>query len=690
MKKGLICLVLAGCLLCSSVPALAAAEDVPEREKAAVLRELDIMVGSGKGELRLGDPVTRAEFTKMLVTASVWKDSVGKSAATNPYPDVSYTKWYAPYVRAAVDAGLVKGDLTGYFRPESRIDLGEGVTMLVRLLGYSDSDFSGYRWPEGQMALAEAIHLTAGLDKMGADDPLSRGDCLQLFYTLLTVNSKSGAPYLQTLGHTLNAEGEVDLNALFHVEREGPIPLTGDYQALLPFSLQDALIFRDEKRAQASELREWDLLYWAKDQPILFAQSGGGMGQLSAAVEGPVVAEGNWAEALPFAPQDATSVTRNGVRAGWQDIREGDVVYYSKYGKSLTVYRRTVTGTVEAVSPSLAAPSAVVIAGQSYPLETLAAQYAFSDLGSFRKGDRVTLLLGRGGGAAAVRAAQEGSLLQVGMVSAITPRVYTDQDGAAYTAGSLTLLATDGQSYTYPWEDDGLEVGDLVQVTLDNGLAVVAALPERAITGQVDAGAERLGRLALSPDVEILDVWGDQAGLALPPSRIAGINFTGDMVKSYLTDADGTITHLILNDVSGDLHQYGVLTGVETVGFGLNFQSVYTLALAGRQQVLAVQGKQFPAEKGPVRLRLDGQTVDDLRSLRKLDHVTLSGQTAAAGGQSLTLSDRVSYYIYRADDNSYSSATRAQVTGGGYILSAWYDAADAQGGRVRVILAREK
>ena len=686
MKKRMLCLVLAGCLLLPATPALAAAEDVPEREKAAVLRELEIMEGDETGALRLESTVTRAEFTKMLVTASALKDSVGQSVATSPYPDVPYSRWYAPYIRAAVDGGLVQGDLLGYFHPDSTINLGEGVTMLVRLLGHPDEEFSAYRWPEGQLALARTAQLTAGVRAQNAKDSLSRGDCLHLFYNLLTAATKTGVPYIQTLGHVLNAQGEVDLNALFSVEREGPIPLTGDWAAQLPFPLDDALIFRDEKRAAAGDLREWDLLYWAKEQPILFAVSTGAMGQLSGAVEGPVVAEGDWAAQLPFAPEEAASVTRNGSRATWQDIREGDVVYWSKYTKSLTVYRRTVTGTVEAVSPSLAAPSAVVIAGQTYPLETLAAQYALSDLGPYRKGDAVTLLLGRGGGVAAVRPALADESRRMGVVSALSTRNYTDADGQPYAARTLTLVATDGQSYAYPWDGDDLEVGDLVQVGPDGRLS---ALPAATLTGAVDAAAQHLGSAVLSPDVEILDTYGKQGVLAVPPSRLAGVTLSAGMVRCWASNSRGEITHLILNNVTGDLHRYGILTEEEKVGFALNFQCIYTLDLGGYQQTIPFQGKQFPVQTGPVQIWSDGQSVEKLTQLTRLDNVSLGERTVSGGGRTLTLADNVACYIYHPGDKTYSHATRSQISGGGYQLSAWYDAPDAQGGRVRILVAQE-
>lgn len=702
MKKHILPLLLCAALTAPLAlsPACAAVADVPQREKAAVLKELEIMVGDETGDLHLDRGVTRAEFTKLVIAASPYKDAIGEGADTDPYPDVSHASWYAPYVRAAVDLGLVKGDEQGWFHPDDPISLREGATMAVRLLGYQDADFNA-PWPTGQMALFGSLDLDAGVSAQGQTDLLTRQDCLHIFYNLLCANTKTGQSYVNQLGHRLNADGEVDVAALFQVEQEGPIPLTGDWQALLPFDVNDALLYRDGERCEAGELREWDLLYWAKDQAILFASSSaqGAMGQLTASVEGPVVAEGNWQGKLPFDLTADTPVTRNGARATVGDVAAGDVVYWSKYTRALYVYAKTVSGTVEAVSPSLAAPTAVTVAGVPYPLETFEAQYAFSDLGGYRKGDKVTLLLGRTGGVAAVRSLAEDALItRVGLVSALESRTYTDQNDKPYAAKVIVLTATDGQSYTYPytWKNaDDFDPGDLVEVTVSGAQTSVRRLGRSAVTGTVNAAATRLGRLALSPDVEILDTYGEHTAKAVAPSRLAGVELTANMVRWYATDDAGAVTALILDDVTGDMRTYGVLTDLETVsipatGMGtMATQSVYTLDLAGRQQVLPVSGKRFPVEKGPCLLAMDGQEVEDLRNLSKVADVTLSGQDALAGGKRLPLADGVLYYIYSAKDKAYTLASRSQVSQG-YSLTAWYDALPTAGGRVRVVVAQER
>lgn len=696
--KRLTCVLLCAVLVLGLVPtALAEVADVPQAEKAAVLRELEVFVGDETGALHLERGVTRSEFTKLLIAASPYKDAVGESAGTDPYPDVSHRSWYAPYVRAAVDAGLVKGDEQGWFHPDDAITLQEGVTMAVRLLGYQDGDFTA-PWPAGQMALYRSLDLDAGVSAQSGTDLLTRQDCLHLFYDLLCSPTKQGQSYVNLLGHTLNQDGEVDVPALFRVEQEGPIPLTGEWKSLLPFDVNTALIYRDNDRSTLADLREWDLLYWAKDQAILFATSNaqGAMGQLTAAVEGPVVAEGDWKAKLPFDPAKATSVTRNGARSTPSAIQTGDVVYWSKYAQSLYVYTKTVSGTVEAISPSLAAPTAVTIAGVSYPLETLEAQYAFSDLGAYRKGDRVKLLLGRTGGVAAVRSLEEGDQRQVGLVSALESRSYTDTRDDLYASKVVVITAADGNRYTYPyaWKNNELELGDLVEVVDAPGGLRVSHVRQKTLTATVNADATRVGQTPLSPDADILDTYGQQTCKSVYPSRLAGVEFSGGMVRYYETDESGTITSLILNDVTGDLHTYGVVTESQVVSIpstpmtSMSVQGAYTLDVAGRQQTVPVSGKRFSAQTGPACLMMDGQTVKNIRNLTKLSDIVLADGSVTAGGRSYPLADDVAYYI-KEGAKTYTLASRTQVLDGDYTLSAWYDALPAAGGRIRVILASQ-
>lgn len=63
--------------------------------------------------------------------------------------------------------------------------------------------------------------------------------------------------------------------------------------------------------------------------------------------------------------------------------------------------------------------------------------------------------------------------------------------------------------------------------------------------------------------MQILDTYESCTPIRIYPDRLKGVKFDGNMVRFYALNAQGEISHLILNDVTGDLHQYGVITSVE-------------------------------------------------------------------------------------------------------------------------------
>jgi hypothetical protein len=73
------------------------------------------------------------------------------------------------------------------------------------------------------------------------------------------------------------------------------------------------------------------------------------------------------------------------------------IVYYSVNMNTVWAYNKRVTGTLENVKDSRLSPTSVVVAGTEYKLGSAAASEAVSFSGSFKYGDVVTLLFGRGG-----------------------------------------------------------------------------------------------------------------------------------------------------------------------------------------------------------------------------------------------------------------------------------------------------
>lgn len=402
-------------------------------------------------------------------------------------------------------------------------------------------------------------------------------------------------------------------------------------------------------------------------------------------MEGPVVVQGDWSASIPFTPVQG-KVYRDGASVPPSAIQDYDVVYWNSGMETLWVSSEKATGTIQALEPSSSSPTSVTVAGRTYPIETSSAAYALSDLGTYGLGDTVTLLLGRSGGVAAVAevtAASAGE--RVGVVTELSNGTYPDGSGGTYTAQTVTLLATDGQTYQYQTRG-GYRVGSVVRVVVsDQGEVSLRGLSSNSLTGKVSADGTRVGDYTFAQGATILDV-ADGQGATFYSGRLAGVNLTSGMVRYYSLNSQGEIDQMILNNVTGDMYQYGVLTRLEEFGTGLSRYYTYVYDVGGVSYTIPNSTTGFRVTTGPIQLT--GETADPERmySLTSAGEGEISGNRFTAGNRSYTLSDQVLVYERRGSQYYLSSLARAES--GGFTLTAWYDKAESEGGRIRVIVAR--
>ena len=619
MKKRTLTALLTCCLALSlAVPALGAQTAVSEDEAAQAVTALGILTGDEGGALDLSGQVTRAEFVTMAVKASPSGGQIGQ-AATSPYPDVPRDHWASGYVEAAVSLGLVSGYSDGTFRPDQPMGWAEGVSLVLALLGYGPEDFSG-AYPTGQLALAHSLGLDQGVSARSAADVLTRRDAMYLFYNLLSAPDADGTPYIQRLGHTLDASGKVDL-----------LELT------------------------------------------------------SGALEGPLVAQGDWQSALPFSP---AAVRRDGSRVSAAAVQDYDVLYWNASVSTVWAYSRKASGAIQALEPNQSNPTSVTVAGRSYSIETSQAAFALSDLGDYGLGDTVTLLLGRSGGVAAVAdVSAAGAAERVGMIISVSEEQYPDGTGGSYTAQTVTMLATDGLTYQYQTQG-GYRVGSIVRAGAfgQDGQITLRGLSSQSLSGKVSDDGAELGDYHFAPDASILDV-ADGQGAVYRPERLAGVALSSGAVRYYSLNSQGEIDQMILENVTGDMYQYGVLTRREEMGEGLNRIYSYEYDIAGTDYALPASTTGFRAATGPIQLTGDPADPERMYSLTSAGEGTISGRQFLTDQRRYTLSDQVLVYERRGGQYLLSTLARAQE--GDFTLTAWYDKLEAQGGRIRVIVARE-
>lgn len=97
----------------------------------STLTRAGILDGYEDGSFRPNASITRAEFTKIAV--SFFKHVGG--ASSSPFNDVPDSAWYAEFVKAAAELGLIDGYEDGTFRPNAPITRAEACTIVNRTLG---------------------------------------------------------------------------------------------------------------------------------------------------------------------------------------------------------------------------------------------------------------------------------------------------------------------------------------------------------------------------------------------------------------------------------------------------------------------------------------------------------------------------------------------------------------------------
>lgn len=157
MKK-LLTLMLSLLLVLGMAGQALAFSDITGDESVDRVVAAGIMQGYPDGTFQPEAYVTRAEFAKVAVLA--WQEKTGEKLAgagtDMKFSDVKADGWYVENIQNAVALELMKGDAEGTFRPNDTISKAEVVTVLVRILGYTDEDAEG-DWPNNYIGLAAEL-----------------------------------------------------------------------------------------------------------------------------------------------------------------------------------------------------------------------------------------------------------------------------------------------------------------------------------------------------------------------------------------------------------------------------------------------------------------------------------------------------------------------------------------------------
>lgn len=413
-----------------------------------LLKALEIMVGDENGDMRFEDNVTRAEFTKVATSISNFRKLIPESQKTSPFGDVPYKHWATPFIRAGVDNGIITGYPDSTFRPNNNVNFEEALTILLKILGYSDSDF-GDVYPYGQYSLAKNIELTEYLD-VELGDILTRRQVADLILNALNIQFKNSSltplnnfdvqkyedvvlistnkedasidrdkiltsvgtfkfsedlsKFIGNTGYILVKDNEkivyfnsdtnknnIDKFVIYSTVSDGVVIYNNGEFSQIKIS-DNIVTYYDNKLTTfgtiKSVLSMGDTIYVNKnfkneiDNVIIYK------GEL----EGPFVYENEIS--LSSRGISEYFILKNGKTVTKNEIDVYDVFYYSSDLNLIMVYNDKVTGVYKTALPNQDSPITVEISGVNYEIESVDAFKSLSSAGTFKYGDKITVLLG--------------------------------------------------------------------------------------------------------------------------------------------------------------------------------------------------------------------------------------------------------------------------------------------------------
>lgn len=623
MKKRFVSLCLAGLIMVA--PASAVFTDISDSrvsQTAAVLDALGIMQGVGGGSFAPGKALTRAQFCKLAVTAMGVTD-VSPYASYTIFPDVKHSHWAAPYINAAVrhpelkEKAIIRGYADGSFGPDKIVSYGEVCTMLLRMLGYKEEDVGPF-WPADYIAQAQAIGLTDGVTITDARAAVKRGDAAVLLLNALNTDKKGeeGSTLLDKVASStvkdciLLETGKTHSGlaadaALFYedgvVDAESPRKTAGTLDSSMIGVYGTIVIGKGSSKVavgvipngnktEAYEVVNAEAdrivttngtlrpdrktkLYISRDHVMneyenVWAnlQSGDtlslyyneyGVLQLMA-----VLPKTTAGAAHSFVYGLATSrripaeytIIKNGAKIDASKLKKYDVVTLDAANRQAIVSDTRLSGKYQTDSKTYSHPSQVEIMGQKFSVSSEAAA-TFKDM---KLNDYITLLFDADGNVAAAYPKKDVSAEMQGIVTKIGGEKATVTLTNGLTLRDIPIakdVKTDVMGRLVTVSQSG-ERADLIRRTLSGKTA-----------GNWSVAEGKLGGNAVSSKVRVYEEV--LSGAPLNAINVSDIDLTSvpaSQIKYTVQDNAGTVTNIVLGDVTGESWIYGIGYGKKIKG----------------------------------------------------------------------------------------------------------------------------
>lgn len=751
MKKKFLSLLLSAALVLAMVlPASAAFTDITDsqlQKQVSVLQMLGVIGGTSASTFSPNGTLSRAQFCKMAVVLLGRENEEPLYRNRTIFPDVKSNHWARGYINLAVsvDVGgstgengqttggvkLIRGMADGTFQPDRAITYAEAVTILMRVLGYSDTD-AGMNWPTGYLQLAAKLGVTDGLSGLNANSSLTRAQAATMFYQALFAKTKDGSPYYQKLGTPktgviltgnngkledgstgglVTSDGNVYKLAngasapAELVGQRGMLLLRSQDNAVLTFLPQGTQKTVSVDKAEAAWFTDdtghrytigpttpvytpnesttyeklWMDLRGGSVLTVYYNDTGkieSAYYSMGASSDTVMIAKSLSNGGNPFGALLNGAVNykiyRDGNPATVADIQEFDVGIYDATARVLQVSSAKLTGTYDNVEPNEKSPVKVTMLGMTFELMTQAQR----DMAKFKLGDRVTLLLTADGRVAGVRSASEVESSNVGILE--------KADG-----GDVEVKLLSGLTIKSKASNTAAQQGQLVTVSSKDLFSVyVSPVTSSNVSGSLDVASGKVGNLSLSTSCRIYDQAGGGQLVEVSLDDLALPTVPNNKITYAYRNASGRIDVLVLNDVTGDGYTYGKVSYGDQDDVTVGVKVVLT---NGEGTKTAVGAVNVPGTGwGGIAFSGDGTKAMATVPLKTKANVHRSAFTerdgktyVTLGDQELRVSDKVQCYNSTTgqwlEDLETARAFAERLT-------VYYDRNANEGGKVRVVV----
>lgn len=617
MKKRFISILLSLLFVFSS--ASAAFSDISDTrlaQTASVLDALGIMQGVGNNRFDPNSSLTRAQFCKLAVTALGFSD-VSAYGSYTIFPDVKNTHWAAQYINAAVrhpdlkDQAIIRGYADGTFGPDKTVNFGEVCTMLLRMLGYSEKDVGPF-WPADYVAKAQSLGLTRNVSLTDAKSVIKRSDAATMLLNTLGTPLKGNEGGLlldrvasatikdSILLETCDTDSELGVDEAIFYESgsvtETPRKTAGTLDKSLIGVYGTIVIGKDGDkvalgvvpnnnkvetytvRSVAADGIQTDSQMLRPDRNVnLYVSSEGRklgtFAEMWSSIQpGDTLTcyynEYGTMELMAVLPRISTSsgrtfvygvstsinipeeyqIVKNGTVVDRTKLKKYDVVTLDAANKQAVVSDAKLSGQYQSGTPTFSYPQTIKLLGNDFTISDSAA----ATFKNIKLKDFITLLFDAEGNVVAAYPKSEINADMQGIVTDIKEN--TSATIALFNGLTLRNISVKADELTSM-------LGRVVTVgqSTDGTMYLTKRALSDKVSGSWNIAENKLGDRVVSPKVRVYEEVLSGAPLcAINASDIVLSAVPSQQIRYTVTDSAGTVTDIVLGDVTGESWVYGI------------------------------------------------------------------------------------------------------------------------------------